>query len=233
MTKFWLSQVQTQLSDYIQSTLSLLNKLTSTQTSRTITRSAIQVLKDLKYTIPRLDPASGIQSTSKEKTTTKADNEGKQKAEVDYEGFKIPQGIAHRNKKKLEADDHRKIVERILDRELDPSGILIDEVKVKHELKPYGLNEKEWRCYLIHLKNAGHKNATLAQVARKLVMELEPKISEVELIRDHEKNPLEPHTLKECKLYLNLIRTDRYRIKNLVECFPPNPVKRQRESLDF
>ncbi len=62
-------------------------------------------------------------------------------------------------------------------------------------------------------------------------MEIEPKITEVELIRDHEKNPLEPQALKECKLYLNLIKTDRYRIKNLVECFPPNPAKRQRESL--
>ncbi len=55
-----------------------------------------------------------------------------------------------------------------------------------------GHYEKEWRCYLIFLKNKGHKNATLAQVARKLVMELEPKITEVELIRDCEKNPLHP-----------------------------------------
>ncbi len=110
---------------------------------------------------------------------TKADDEEKQKAEVDDKGFKIPQGIAHRNKKKLEADDRRKIVERILDRKLDPSGILADEVKVRQEIKPYGLNEKEWRCYLIHLKNTGHKNATLAQVARKLVMELEPKFTEI------------------------------------------------------
>ncbi len=100
-----LSQVQTLLSEYIQSTLSLLDKLTSTQTSRPVIRSAIQILKDLKYTIPRLDPASDIQSTSRENTMTKADDEEKQKAEVDDKGFKIPQGIAHRNKKKLEADD--------------------------------------------------------------------------------------------------------------------------------
>ncbi len=46
--------------------------------------------------------------------------------------------------------------------------------------------ENEWRCYLIYLKNAEHKEITLTQMARKLVMELEPKITEVELIRDLE-----------------------------------------------
>ncbi len=60
-------------------------------------------------------------------------------------------------------------------------------------------------------------------------MELEPKITEVELIRDHVKKPLEPQALKECKLYLNLIKADRHKIKNLVNCFPPNLAKRQRE----
>ncbi len=33
-------------------------------------------------------------------------------------------------------------------------------------------------------------------------MELEAKITEVELIHDHEKNPLEPQALKALKLYL-------------------------------
>ncbi len=60
-------------------------------------------------------------------------------------------------------------------------------MKVRHELKPYCLNDKEWRCYLIFLKNKGTKNTTFAQVARKLVIELEPKITEVKLIRDREK----------------------------------------------
>ncbi len=60
---------------------------------------------------------------------------------------------------------------------------------------------------------------TLAQVARKLVMELEPKIAEVKLIRDCEKNPLEPTAKKEAKLYLNHIKMDTYRIKYLVQ-FP-------------
>ncbi len=58
-------------------------------------------------------------------------------------------------------------------------------------------------------------------------MELEPKINKVELIRDCDKNHLEPQALKEYKLYLNHIKSDRIRIKNLFECFPPNPAKRQ------
>ncbi len=108
--------------------------------------------------------------------------------------------------------------------------MLVDEVRVIHELKPYGLNENEWRVYLLHLtSSSSYKNTTLAQVSKKLVMELEPTITEVELIRDREQKPLEPQALKECKLYLSLIKADRHKIKNLVNCFPPNPAKRQRE----
>ncbi len=102
-------------------------------------------------------------------------------------------------------------------------------MKVRHKLKPYGLNDKEWRCYLIFLKNEGHKNANSAQVARKRVMELEPKITEVELIRDSEKKPLESQALKASNLYLKHIKMDRYKIKYLVDCFPCHPAKRQRE----
>ncbi len=105
---------------------------------------------------------------------------------TDDEGFKIPQGIAHSRKKKLDADERQKIISSILARVLDPSGLLLDTVKFRHELKPYGLNENEWRCFLIHLKNSKCKEITLAQVARKLVMELKLKITEVELIRDRE-----------------------------------------------
>ncbi len=42
-------------------------------------------MNDLKYTIPRLDPASDVQSTSQEEVTTKADDEDKQKVEIDDE----------------------------------------------------------------------------------------------------------------------------------------------------
>ncbi len=68
----------------------------------------------------------------------------------------------------------------------------MDTIKIIHELKPYGLTENEWRCYLIYLKNKECQEITLSQMARKLVIQLEPKITEVELTCDSEKNPLEP-----------------------------------------
>ncbi len=37
--------------------------------------------------------------------------------------------------------------------DLDPSGVLIDIVKVRHELIPYGLTDREWRCYLLYRRN--------------------------------------------------------------------------------
>ncbi len=103
----------------------------------------------------------------------------------------------------------------------------MDTIKIRHELEPYGLTENEWRCYLIYLKNEEHKEITLSQMARKLVMELKQKITEVQLIR--EKNPLEPRPLKALRLYLKLIKQDKYKIKNLVECFLPGPVKRKHD----
>ncbi len=60
-------------------------------------------------------------------------------------------------------------------------------------------------------------------------MEREPKITEVELIRDREKKPLEPQALKACNLFLKHIKTDRYRIKYFVDRFPSNLAKRHRE----
>ncbi len=191
------------------------------------TVSATQVLKGLIYTIPKKDPASNAQSTSKDYDSKKEEDNEKAKVKIDDEGFKIPQGIAHHKKKKLDTDEYRKIVSRIQSRELDPSGLLMDTVKIRHELKPYGLTENEWRCYLIFLKNEERMEITLSQMARKLVMELEPKITKVELIRDREKNHLEPRYLKALRLYLKLIKQDRYKIKNLVECFLHCPAKRK------
>ncbi len=49
--------------------------------------------------------------------------------------LRFRKGSPHHNKKKLEAADHRKIVNHILDKELDPSGILIDVVKDRHKRK--------------------------------------------------------------------------------------------------
>ncbi len=40
---------------------------------------------------------------------------------------------------------------------------------------------------------------------------------------------MEPRPLKALRLYLKLIKQDRYKIKNLVECFPPGPAKRKHD----
>ncbi len=66
-------------------------------------------MKELNYIIPRINPASDAQPSSKEEAMMKDDDEDKQKVEIDEEAFKILQGTAHRNKKKLEADERRKI----------------------------------------------------------------------------------------------------------------------------
>ncbi len=106
MTKCGLSQVSTQLSKHLEQTK------TSTAHGGRVTLIAAQVLKDLNYTIPRLDHKSDILSSSKDYDTTKV--------EIDDKGFKIQQGTSHRNQKKLEADDRRKIIVCILARYLDP-----------------------------------------------------------------------------------------------------------------
>ncbi len=152
-----------------------------------------------------------MQSTSKEEDSTKEDDDDKPPVEIDDEGFKIPQVITHHTKKKMDAEGHKKVVSCILGRDLDPSGHFIYMVKIRHELKPYGLNKHEWRCYLTHLMNT------------------EPTITEVELLRDREKNPLEPQTFKALKMYLQLIKQERYKITFLVECFPASTMKRKVE----
>ncbi len=100
---------------------------------------------------------------------------------------------------------------------------------MSHKLSPYGLSDKEWRAYLLYLVDKDHKKSTLAQVARKLVKELEPKISEMELIIDHEKEPLSAKAMKHVKLYLTKIKQDRFKIKFLVDCFPAYSAKQARD----
>ncbi len=87
-------------------------------------------MKDLNYTIPRVNPTNTVKDKSKEIAETKSDNEQKKKIEIDDDCFMILQGIQHRLKKKLKSAEHVHIVKRILDRDLDPSGVLIDIVKV-------------------------------------------------------------------------------------------------------
>ncbi len=76
-------------------------------------------------------------------STKEDDNDEKPKVEIDDERFKIPEGISHHNKKKLEANSRRKIITHILARDLNLYGQIIDTVKIGHKLKPYGHNENE------------------------------------------------------------------------------------------
>ncbi len=48
-TKFGMRKVQTQLAEYIQSKLAEFDAASSIESSKTVTRSALQVVKDLKY----------------------------------------------------------------------------------------------------------------------------------------------------------------------------------------
>ncbi len=85
-TKFGQTQVKTQLFAYLEKTKA------KAAGAGTTTVSAAQVLKGLNYTIPKKDPASNVQSTSKDYDSTKEDDDEKANMKIDYEGFKIPQG---------------------------------------------------------------------------------------------------------------------------------------------
>ncbi len=65
ITKFGLTQVSTQLSKHLEKTKN------STDEGGRVTRSASQVLMELNYTIPRKDPTSDTQSSSKDYDTMK------------------------------------------------------------------------------------------------------------------------------------------------------------------
>ncbi len=95
-------------------------------------------------------------------------------------------------------------------------------MKVTHELKPYDLSEIEWRYYIIHLANLD-KKLTLA-------MELETKISEVELTMQRDKKPLTDLGLKDAIVYLAKIRQDQFKIKNLVDCYLTNMHPRDKSA---
>ncbi len=137
-TKFGLYQVSTQLSQHLEPT-----KASADQGGR-ITR-IIQFLRN----IPLLTFSHLRKIMIRLRKTMKKISE---KVEIGDEGFKIPQATSHPYKKKLEAGDHRKIIACILARDLDPSRHIIDMVKIRHECKPYGLNENEWRCFLITIR---------------------------------------------------------------------------------
>ncbi len=127
-------------------------------------------------------------SKAKSASNDKAEASGEQQSKVGIDDYKIniPQGSANQNRKKLEAAECQKVVDRVLKRELDQSDYLVNIVKMRHKLSPYGLSDIEWRYYLLHLVKLNPKKSTLPQIARKLVKELETKSSEVELIIDQE-----------------------------------------------
>ncbi len=192
--------------------------LTSQEDTKVTSRSAAEI----KEALTRSKSMEKAGASAKAKSTDKAEASGeqKQKVQVDDDGFRMPQGMAHHNQKKLEAHKHRKIVERILKRDLDPLDYLIDIVKLRHKLSPYGLSNQVWRAYLLYLANTDPKKSTLPQVARKLVNELKCKITKVELILDRKKDPLSAKVMKEAKLYLSRSKQDWFKIKFLVDCFP-------------
>ncbi len=119
------------------------------------------------------------QAASKAKATSKdraeASGEQKQMVEIDKDGFKIPQGAAHQNQKKLEAAERCKVVDRVLKRELGSTENLVNLLHITHEITHYGLSENEWRYYLRFLVNKDPKKLNLPLVARQLVKELETK----------------------------------------------------------
>ncbi len=104
MTMFGQTEVQTQLSAYLEKTQA------KSAEADTTTVSAAQVFKGLNYSILNKDQASNVQSTSKDYDLMKEDDDEKADGKIDDEGFKIPQGIAHRKKNKLDADERHTII---------------------------------------------------------------------------------------------------------------------------
>ncbi len=86
--RFGLTQVSTQLSEHLEKTKA------SESASGRVTRSTSQVIRDLNYTIPKINQASEVQSTSTEEDSAKEDNNEKPTMEIDDEGFKIPQRLS-------------------------------------------------------------------------------------------------------------------------------------------
>ncbi len=92
----------------------------------------------IKEALTKSKSTETVDACAKAKPTEKAEATGeqKQKVKLDEDGFKIPQGMTHRNRKKLEADERLKIVDRVLKRELNPSDYLVDIVKLRQKLRP-------------------------------------------------------------------------------------------------
>ncbi len=83
MTKFGQNQLQTRLSAYLEKAQTLASGEGKT------TLSATQVLNRLNYTIPKKDPASNIQSTSKDYDSTKEEDDEKAKVKLTTKGLRF------------------------------------------------------------------------------------------------------------------------------------------------
>ncbi len=82
-TKFGQTQVQTQLSVYLEKAQTIVAGASKT------TVSAAQALKGLNYTIPKKDPAFNIQSTSKDYDSAKEDDDEKTTVKM-TKGLRFP-----------------------------------------------------------------------------------------------------------------------------------------------
>ncbi len=85
---FSASQLSTQLSEHLQrSQTSSITAIASTYQSSMVTQSSAQLMKDLNYTILRVNSTSTVKAKLKELTETKSDDEQKTKVKIDGNVF--------------------------------------------------------------------------------------------------------------------------------------------------
>ncbi len=110
---FGVEQVPTQWSVHAQSAQASSSAAEAPKVEGSVTLTAAQLMEKLISARIQARTDMRVLAKSKYKVETKKDDVQMQKVELDDDGFKIPQGTAHRNKKKLAADERRKIVDRV------------------------------------------------------------------------------------------------------------------------
>ncbi len=158
---FGVEQVLTQWSVHAQVAQASSSDAEEPKVESTVTLTAAQLMEKLSNARIQARADMPVSAKSKDKVETKKDDVEMQNVELDHDGFKIPQGTAHRNNKKLAAEEHCKIDDRVLQRDLDPSCYVTNIVMV-HELSLY-----EWRCYLLYLVNQNTKMLPLPLLSSK------------------------------------------------------------------
>ncbi len=82
------SQVLTQLSEHLQRAQTLSSNANALPDQSSIeTQLAAQVMQELNYTIPRVNPVATVKAKSKELAETKSEDEQKQKIKFDKDFF--------------------------------------------------------------------------------------------------------------------------------------------------